>query len=99
MTPNAMVRLTNVPEVLGHDRIEDIAGIFARALEETAYLEALVLIHGRDRGISLYYGHGGSLVYAPDGYVWIPVEITQRRGRRTVSADTWTRSGSPSTSS
>lgn len=96
MTPNAMVRLKDIPDVIGYDRPEDLAAIFARALEETAYLEAIVMIHGRDRGISRYYAYGGSIFYAPDGYVWIAVEITERR---TVSADTWTRNGSPSTSS
>jgi hypothetical protein len=99
MTANAMVRLTDVPKVLGYDRPEDIAAIFARALEETAYLEALTLIHGRDRGITRYYSFGGTLFYAPDGHVWIAVEITPRRERRTVSADTWTRNDSRSISS
>lgn len=45
----------------------------AIALEETAVMEALVLIHGKERGYDRYLGVGGHIVFDDDGepaFVW-----------------------------
>lgn len=72
---NAMVKLANVADKAVGLPIETVEEVLERAIQETALVEALVMIHGDKAGLERYYQHGGSIVPDRNGEPWIAVDI------------------------
>lgn len=64
------IRITDIPE-----RAQDPIDLIAVALEELAICEALVLIHGPERGVARYHEAGGHVRKDEQGEVVIYGEV------------------------
>ena len=54
----------------------------ALALQELGTAEALVMVHGPERGLARYFEVGGHIRFTSWGDPYVPVFKAKRRGRR-----------------
>jgi hypothetical protein len=71
------------PQALGQMGLtaEQMIDAVVLALTELGIAEALVMVHGRERGLRRYFEVGGHLRFTPWGDPYVPV-YAPKRGRR-----------------